>query len=201
MPRFVVDDTTRHRHESERIQLLNYESSWSTVRYSTWSTLFLMVENQGFMRRCSKDLANQRAEFRTRRQPILSQKRATTMGSTQTVRETLLIIVHNMPKCELGDLVTACPQFTWNQICWEIDRLSRTGEVQMTHHHFGPYRLTVSPSAAPHGVRVARVVASVSAESQWPTLPNIERTLHEHGSTLTGRTEEKDGSLRVLTFQ
>ena len=88
------------------------------------------------------------------------------MGFTQTVRETLLIIVRNMPMCELGDLVTTCPPFTWNQIFWELDRLSRTGEGHMTHHHFCYYRLTVSPSAAPHGVRVERVVASVSTESQ-----------------------------------
>ena len=38
------------------------------------------------------------------------------MGSTQTVRETLLIIVQTMPMYELGDLVTTCPPFTWNQI-------------------------------------------------------------------------------------
>ncbi len=97
------------------------------------------------------------------------------MASTQkTVRETLLTTVQNMPKRELGDLVTACPQFTWNQIVWEIVRWSRTGEVQMTHHHFGHYRLTVSPSAAPHGVRVESVVAPVSTESQWPTLSNMK---------------------------
>ena len=84
------------------------------------------------------------------------------MASTQkTVRETLLITLQNMPKCELGDLVTACPQFTWNQIFWALDRLSRTGEVQMTHHHFGHYRLTVSPRATPRGRMVASVVASV----------------------------------------
>ncbi len=106
-----------------------------------------------------------------------------------------------MPKCELGDLVTACPQFTWYQIVWEIDRLSRTGEVQMTHHHFGHYRLTVSPSAAPHGVRVQLVVVSVSTESQWPTLSNIERTLHEHGSTLTGSTKRKMDLYRFSHFK
>ncbi len=104
--------TNRHA-----IQLLKYSRHRRPTSFDVAPTTFLMVENQGFMRRCSKDLASQRAEFRTRRQPILSQKRGTTMGSTQkAVRETLLIIVHNMPKCELGDLVTACPAFTWYQI-------------------------------------------------------------------------------------
>ncbi len=70
----------------------------------------------------------------------------------------------------------------------------------MTHHHFGHSRLTVSPSAAPHEVRVARVVASVSTESQWPPLSTTERTLHEHGSTLTGSTKRTMDLYRFSHF-
>jgi hypothetical protein len=41
-------------------------------------------------------------------------------------------IIRQQQRCDLDALVRACPQFTWNQIFLEVDRLSRTGDLQLT---------------------------------------------------------------------
>lgn len=42
-------------------------------------------------------------------------------------------------QCELDALVRACPQFTWNQIFLEIDRLSRSGDLYVRLYGRGRY--------------------------------------------------------------
>lgn len=44
----------------------------------------------------------------------------------------LLHTIRQQQRCDLDALVRACPQFTWNQIFLEVDRLSKTGDLQLT---------------------------------------------------------------------
>ena len=58
------------------------------------------------------------------------------MASKPNVRKIILNALDPRGELEFGDLVTACPEFTWNQIFAEVDRLSRTGEIQITKQSF-----------------------------------------------------------------
>jgi hypothetical protein len=50
---------------------------------------------------------------------------------------------------DLDDLVSSLPGLTWNQVFLEIDRLSRTGEVQVTSQTPGSYRVALRPPGKP----------------------------------------------------
>jgi hypothetical protein len=54
----------------------------------------------------------------------------------------ILRAVREQNRCDLDALARACPQFTWNQIFLEVDRLSRTGELYLTLS--GPCHYAVS---------------------------------------------------------
>lgn len=43
--------------------------------------------------------------------------------------------------CLFEQIVTACPGLTWNQIFYEVDRLSREGRVQLSQEKPGVYRV------------------------------------------------------------
>ena len=44
---------------------------------------------------------------------------------------------------ELEDLVRGCSSYTWNQVFLEVDRLSRTGDVQLVYRGPGVYSITL----------------------------------------------------------
>lgn len=59
-------------------------------------------------------------------------------------------------ECSLEDVVTLCPELTWNQVFLAIDYLSRSGQVQVRLDGDRTYRVQVS-----HAIRgVASPVAS-----------------------------------------
>jgi hypothetical protein len=58
-----------------------------------------------------------------------------------TVTERILDAVHGAPGCELEDLVLRLPEFSWNQVFLEVDRLSRTGQVRVTAMGEGTYAI------------------------------------------------------------
>jgi len=45
--------------------------------------------------------------------------------------------------CEFDSLVAECPEFTWNQLFHEVDRLSRNGQLCLTSVGGGRYYLTL----------------------------------------------------------
>ena len=61
--------------------------------------------------------------------------------------ESIIHAVAESPGCLLEELVSACPGLTWNQIFFEVDRLSRTGQVQLAQAGVGAYavRLPIPP--------------------------------------------------------
>jgi hypothetical protein len=58
----------------------------------------------------------------------------------------ILSTVRQHPSCTLDMLVQVCPEFTWNQIFLEVDRLSRTGDIELSCTGPGRYNL-VTPAA------------------------------------------------------
>lgn len=63
-----------------------------------------------------------------------------------TLAEEILAAVSLAP-CRLDELGRVCPDFTWNQIFLEVDRLSRAGLVRLTLEKAGSYRVW-APTAA-----------------------------------------------------
>lgn len=91
------------------------------------------------------------------------------MAQVQTITDRIVAAVSQTPGCLIEDLVRACPDFTWNQIFLEVDRLSRTGQVRLTLKGAGLYSLmlptrghgnssTVSPGEA--DMKTAPVMAA-----------------------------------------
>jgi hypothetical protein len=71
-------------------------------------------------------------------------------GITRQIKAVLRRLGH----CELEELISGCPNFTWNQIFSEIDRISRTGEVLLERGKLGTYLVTLplySSAANPEG--------------------------------------------------
>ena len=55
----------------------------------------------------------------------------------------ILDILKQNPVLELEDLVRVCWSYTWNEVFLEVDRLSRTGELQLVYKRPGVYAVTL----------------------------------------------------------
>ena len=69
-----------------------------------------------------------------------------TNEAATTITGTILQTIRHQPNCNLDMLVRACPQYTWNQVFLEVDRLSRTGEIELSSP--GPGQYTMSTPAS-----------------------------------------------------
>ena len=64
-----------------------------------------------------------------------------------TVTNRILDAVHAASDCQLDDLVLNLPELTWNQVFFEVDRLSRTGQVRITAMGEGTYPIRLTTKA------------------------------------------------------
>jgi len=69
------------------------------------------------------------------------------MSQLGTVTDRILDAVHAAPGCQLDDLVVNLPELTWNQVFFEVDRLSRTGQVRITTMGDGTYPIRLTTKA------------------------------------------------------
>jgi len=76
-----------------------------------------------------------------------AQKKGIAMSQLGTVTDRILNAVHAAPGCQLDDLVLHLPELTWNQVFFEVDRLSRTGQVRITAMGEGTYALRLPTKA------------------------------------------------------
>jgi hypothetical protein len=60
-----------------------------------------------------------------------------------TITGLILQTIRRTPNCNLDALVRACPQYTWNQVFLEVDRLSRTGEIELASAGPGQYTMNM----------------------------------------------------------
>jgi hypothetical protein len=67
-----------------------------------------------------------------------------------SVAEQILHTVSLSPGCLLDEVVRACPDFTWNQIFLEIDRLTRIGELSLKLERPGVYRVALPGLQSSH---------------------------------------------------
>ncbi len=71
-------------------------------------------------------------------QPAVTEERP---YSENDVTPTILDAFDHMRQCDLDMLVEACPTLTWNQVFSEVDRLSRMGQLRLSHLGQGRYNI------------------------------------------------------------
>ncbi len=65
------------------------------------------------------------------------------MAQQATAEDQVLEMVLQLGPCDLEDVTRRCPNLTWNQVFLVVDRLSRTGQVKLSHAKGGSYTLTL----------------------------------------------------------
>lgn len=90
--------------------------------------------------------AVQFSQLRKTKDPVLIQETARSIPESN-VTATILNVFAGLQKCDLDMLVRACPSLTWNQIFSEVDRLSRTGQLQLSYLGHGRYTIELPRGA------------------------------------------------------
>ena len=85
------------------------------------------------------------------------------MEQTLNSIDRIIHAVAESPGCLLEELVSACPGLTWNQVFFAVDRLSRTGQVQLTRTGVVTYAVRL-PTPAPQQFGSASSVQQQSLE-------------------------------------
>jgi hypothetical protein len=71
------------------------------------------------------------------------------MNRIMNVADQILAAVSDAPGCRLDDVVRACPDFTWNQVFLEVDRLSRQGALLLKMEGPGVYSVRLPDVCTP----------------------------------------------------
>ena len=66
-----------------------------------------------------------------------------------TITGLILQTIRRQPNCNLDALMRACPEYTWNQVFLEVDRLSRTGEIELASAGPGEYTMNMPSKKRP----------------------------------------------------
>lgn len=74
------------------------------------------------------------------------------MERTSMLTHQILRIANQVPDCTMEDLQTALPYCTWNQVFFEVDRMSRTGQLLLSYKRSGSYRIRVAEGGGQHAV-------------------------------------------------
>jgi hypothetical protein len=61
------------------------------------------------------------------------------MADHNDIGHRVMEIILRSPGCDMEDVVLECPDFTWNQVFLELDRLSRSGQVALKQSTPGRY--------------------------------------------------------------
>jgi phage terminase small subunit len=67
------------------------------------------------------------------------------MATAQDLGVTLLELLKQSPECDVEELMTYCPQATWNQVFLALDQLSRSGQVTLRQQGPGQYKVGPAP--------------------------------------------------------
>lgn len=79
-----------------------------------------------------------------------SQERDLALLRSKPIATQILESLARNPACEFQQLLADCSEFTWNQLFYEVDRLSQLGQLCLTSVGGGHYFMRL-PSAHPNG--------------------------------------------------
>ncbi len=60
------------------------------------------------------------------------------LGHTE-LSDKVLTIIRRREECDMEELLSACSRYTCKQVFFEVDRLSRTGELSLIYKKGGDY--------------------------------------------------------------
>jgi hypothetical protein len=103
-------------------------------------------------------------------------------------------IAHHPGSC-LDDLVTLCPEFTWNQVFLEVDRLSRTGHLRLALIGPGRYAVELPTNA---GSRMRRSREGLVLKSYVERQPQDAQCERCRGLMVAETFEESRGRRCIL---
>jgi len=84
------------------------------------------------------------------------------LSTTKTIAAQVLESLRSHPACEFDQLVADCSDFTWNQLFYEVDRLSRLGQLRLTPTGNGHYFLRLTQNEESHETVIASGQAAAS---------------------------------------
>lgn len=84
------------------------------------------------------------------------------MANTKTIAAQVLESLQRNSSCEFDTLVAECSEFTWNQIFFEVDRLSRLGQLLLTPVGDGHYFLRLPQREESHETKTDSVTCPAS---------------------------------------
>lgn len=67
-------------------------------------------------------------------------------GHTE-LSDRVLTIIRRREECDMDELLSACSRYSWNQVFFEVDRLSRTGELSLIYKKGGEYAVRLPRTA------------------------------------------------------
>jgi len=63
------------------------------------------------------------------------------MATARDLNSLLLEMMKQNLDCDVGDLVSHCPEVTWNQVFLSLDNLNRAGQVTLRQQGPGRYKV------------------------------------------------------------
>lgn len=79
----------------------------------------------------------------------------------QRVTDRSLDVAAHYPDCTIEDVMRLCPDLTWNQVFFGVDRMSREGHVRLRFCARGVYTIEVPDQEVHRGVLADRVEAQM----------------------------------------
>jgi hypothetical protein len=67
-------------------------------------------------------------------------------GHTE-LSDRVLTIIRRREECDMDELLSACSRYSWNQVFFEVDRLSGTGELSLIYKKGGEYAVRLPRTA------------------------------------------------------
>jgi len=63
------------------------------------------------------------------------------MERTSILRQQILMMANRVPDCAMEDVQAGLPDYRWNQIFLEVDRMSRNGQLRLSLKRSGSYQI------------------------------------------------------------
>jgi hypothetical protein len=110
------------------------------------------------------------------------------LAHNKTLATQVLEFLQRNPACEFQQLEAECSVFTWNQLFYEVDRLSRTGQLRLIPAGNGHYSLRLTQKGESFETEI---VTDHSTAGQFPSIrPSRSRNNPESSpASLAGRAQ------------
>jgi hypothetical protein len=115
------------------------------------------------------------------------------LAHTKPITTQVLEFLQRNPACGFDTLVTGCSEFTWNQLFYEVDHLSRLGQLCLTSVGGGHYSLRLPQIEECH--------KTDTVQGECPTSPSHPSSLPQCQSSKSSTQPPLVGDRHILITQ